>query len=298
METLLGKGKFVVTAEVNPPPAADAQRVRALAHVIAGTADAYNVTDNNRALVRMASWAAALILHQEGLEPILQMVTRDRNRMALQSDILGVAALGVHNVLCLRGDDPKHGNEPEAKVVNDVSPEDMLRMFRGLRDDGRFLGGDEVVERPRLFLGATSNPFGGDYNIGADILAKRADMGADFVQTQAIYDVGAFEDFMKAVRKRGLDGRVAIIGGVIPLKSAKMAHYMAEKVPGIVIPKEIMERMEKAAQPEEEGVRLTLELLDELQGVKGLAGVHIMPVGWEKRLRTIVEGAGLLPRPE
>lgn len=297
LEGLLERGEFVVTAEINPPPSADPAKLRAAAKNVAGLADAYNVTDNNRALVRMSSWAAAILLHQEGLEPIMQVVTRDRNRMALQSDILGASALGVRNVLCLRGDDPKHGNEPEAKAANDIGPEEMLRMFRGMRDDGKLLGGGDIEERPRLLLGATSNPFGGDYNVGADILGKRVEMGADFVQTQAIYDVAAFEQFMGVVRSRGLQKRVAIIGGVIPLKSAKMARYMVEKVPGIIIPKATMERMERAGDEEMEGIKVTLELLEELRGVSGLAGVHIMPVGWEKRLRDIVEGAGLHPRP-
>jgi methylenetetrahydrofolate reductase (NADPH) len=159
------------------------------------------------------------------------------------------------------------------------------------------MGGDEVEVRPKLFLGGTSNPFGGDYKIGAEVLAKRVEAGADFVQTQAIYDVAAFEKFMDEVRARGLHGKVAIIGGVIPLKSGKMARYMREKVPGIIIPESIMERMEGTNNPEVEGVKVTLEILEDLRKVRGLAGVHIMPVGWEKKLRAIVEGAGLMPRP-
>jgi methylenetetrahydrofolate reductase (NADPH) len=297
LEVLTGRGEFVVTAEVNPPAAADPSRLRETARAVAGCADAYNVTENNRALVKMASWAASVVLVQEGLEPVMQVVTRDRNRMALQADILGASALGVRNVLCLKGDPPSAGNEKEAKAVDDVTPEQMLSMFRQLRDEGRLMGGDEVEVRPKLFLGGTSNPFGGDYKIGAEVLAKRVEAGADFVQTQAIYDVAAFEKFMDEVRARGLHGRVAIIGGVIPLKSGKMARYMREKVPGIIIPESIMERMEGTNNPEVEGVKVTLEILEDLRKVRGLAGVHIMPVGWEKKLRAIVEGAGLMPRP-
>lgn len=297
LEKLIASGTFVVTAEVNPPASASAAAVREVAAAMRGCADAFNVTDNNRALVKMAPWAASLILLEEGLEPIMQLVTRDRNRMALQADILGASALGVRNVLCLRGDPPAAGNEKEAKVVDDVTPEQMISMFRRLRDEGRLLGGDEVKERPRLFIGGTSNPFGGDFRIGAEVLAKRVEAGADFIQTQAIYDVEAFGEFMKEVRARGLHKRVAIIGGIIPLKSGRSAHYMLEKVPGIVIPPAMVARMDRASDPAAEGMKVTLEIIEELRGVEGLAGIHIMPVGWERRLREILEGAGLLPRP-
>ncbi len=297
LERLLGAGTFVVTAEVNPPAGASADAVRRVAEAMRGCADAFNVTDNNRALVKMAPWAASLILLREGLEPVMQLVTRDRNRMALQADILGASALGIRNVLCLRGDPPSAGNEKEAKAVDDLSPEQMISAFRGLRDQGRLLGGDEVKEKPKLFIGGTSNPFGGDYRIGVDVLAKRVEAGADFVQTQAIYDVEAFGEFMKEVRARGLHRRVAIIGGVIPLKSAKSAHYMLEKVPGIVIPAATVARMDRATDAAAEGMEVTLEIMEELRKVEGLAGVHIMPVGWEAKLKAIVEGAGLFPRP-
>lgn len=297
LERLSSNGTFVVTAEVNPPPSASAERLRKIIDLVRGCADAYNVTDNIRARVRMSSLAASILLVQEGLEPVMQMVTRDRNRIALQSDILGAAAHGIRNVLCLRGDDPKHGTERDAQAVQDVTPEAQISMIRRLRDQGVLLGGEKVDEPPRLFIGATSNPFGGSYEIGADILERRVDAGADFVQTQAIYDPDGFQHFMSIVRSRGLDRKVRIIGGLVPLKSQKMARFMRDRVPGVYVPDEVVQRMERASHPEREGMRICLETLECLQDVRGLAGVHVMPVGWEARLRKIVEAAGLYPRP-
>jgi methylenetetrahydrofolate reductase (NADPH) len=298
LERLASNGAFVVTAEVNPPASASPERVREIVRFLRGCADAYNVTDNIRAYVKMSSLAASILLIQEGLEPVLQMTTRDRNRIGLQSDILGAAAHGVRNVLCLRGDNPRHGGEKEAKTVEDVTPETQINMFRRLRDEGLLLGGERVQEPPRLYIGATSNPFGGSYEIGADILERRVQAGADFIQTQAIYDHDGFEEFLRIVRSRHLDRRVRILGGVVPLKSQKMARFMRDKVPGILIPEDVVQRMERASHPDQEGMRICLETLDTLQDLKGLAGIHIMPVGWEKRLRELVERAGLFPRPE
>lgn len=298
LEVLATNGTFLVTAEVNPPPSASPQRILDIAQVVRGCADAYNVTDNIRAYVKMSSLAAAILLLREGLEPVLQMTTRDRNRIGLQSDILGAAAHGIRNILCLKGDHPSHGGEKEAKVVEDVTPEAQIAMCRRLRDEGILFGGERVQEPPKLFIGATSNPFGGSYTIGADILERRVEAGADFIQTQAIYDPDGFEEFLAIVRSRGLDKRVSILGGIVPLKSQKMARFMRDKVPGIYIPEEVVHRMERASHPEREGVRICLETLEQLQDIRGLAGVHIMPVGWEKRLRELVEGSGLFPRPE
>jgi methylenetetrahydrofolate reductase (NADPH) len=298
LERLASNGTFVVTAEVNPPASASSERIREIARLVRGCADAYNVTDNIRAFVKMSSLAASIILLEEGLEPVMQMTTRDRNRIGLQSDILGAAAHGIRNVLCLRGDHPRHGGEKEALLVEDVTPEVQISMFRRLRDEGVLLGGERVREPPRLFIGAISNPFGGSYELGADILERRVQAGADFIQTQAIYDEVGFEEFFEIVRARGLDRKVRILGGIVPLKSQKMARFMRDKVPGIVIPEEVVQRMGRASHPDKEGIRICLETLESLQDLKGLAGVHIMPVGWEKRLRDLVEGAGLFPRPE
>ncbi len=263
-----------------------------------GTADAYNVTDNIRAYVRMASWAGALLLLREGMEPILQMVTRDRNRIALQSDLLGAAAHGVRNVLCLGGDDPRRGGEPSARAAEDLTPEDLLAAFRRLRDEGVLRGGERVETWPDVFLGAVSNPFGGSYAVGADILERRVEAGAEFVQTQAVFDVEGLEAYLHEVRARNLHRRVALLGGVIPLKSAKMARFLEARVAGIRMPSHVVERMEGASDPAAEGVRICLETLDAVQGLEGLAGVHLMPVGWGAQVAAIVDRAGLLPRPD
>ncbi len=298
LERLMVAGTFVVTAEVNPPSSASPDRLREVAEVVGGCADAYNVTDNIRAYVKMSSLAAAILLLEGGLEPVMQMVTRDRNRIGLQSDVLGASAHGIRNILCLGGDHPRHGGEKGATAVRDVTPEVEIEMFRRLRDDGRLLGGERVEEPPRLYIGAVSNPFGGSYEVGADMLEMRVTAGADFIQTQAIYDLEGFEEFMKIIRSRGLHRRVGILGGVVPLKSHKMARFMKDKVPGVSIPRDINRRMERASHPEDEGIRICLETLEGLQDLKGLAGVHIMPVGWENRLGELVGAAGLLPRPE
>lgn len=298
LQDLLQAGHFAVTVEVNPPASASLADLRAVTGQLRGLADAFNVTDNIRAYVRMASWAGALLLLQEGMEPILQMVTRDRNRIALQSDLLGAAAHGVRNVLCLGGDDPRKGGEPGARAAEDLTPETQLAAFRRLRDAGTLLGGQAVETPPDLFLGTVSNPFGGSYAVGADILERRVEAGAAFVQTQAVFDVEGLEAFLREVRARNLHRRVAILGGVIPLRSAKTARFLREKVAGIRLPAPLLRRMEGASDPAAEGVRICLETLEALQGLEGLAGVHLMPVGGASRVRALVEGAGLLPRPD
>ncbi len=291
-------GIFVVTTEVNPPPSASFSSVQQTAALVARCADAYNVTDNIRARVRMSSLAAALLLLKEGLEPIMQMVTRDRNRIGLQSDVLGASAHGVRNVLCLRGDRPRDGGKDLAVEVQDVTPETQIEMFCRLRDEGVLHDGEIVEDPPRLFIGTVANPFGGSYEVGADILEGRVEAGADFVQTQAIFDLPGFEEFMSVVRSRKLDSRVGILGGVVPLKSHKMARFMRDRVPGIFLPDHVMKRMEGASSPEQEGMKILRETLDGLQDIRGLAGIHIMPVGWEDRLKEMVDIAGLLPRPD
>ncbi len=297
LEKVLAAGNFAVTVEVNPPPSASPHGLLEVANLVRDCADAYNVTDNIRAFVKMSSLAASILLLREGLEPVMQMVTRDRNRIGLQSDVLGASAHGVRNVLCLRGDDPRHGGERDAVVVEDITPEVQIGMYRRLRDQGVLLGGEKVQKAPRLFIGATCNPFGGSYAIGADILERRVEAGADFIQTQAVYDLEGFEEFLNIVRSRGLDERVSLLGGVVPLTSQKMARFLRKKVPGIYLPRELLERMEGASNPEEEGIRICLETLEALRGMKGLAGIHLMPVGSEKRVRDVLEGGGLLPRP-
>ncbi len=276
LERILASGAFAVTAEIAPPASADGSEIRRHAAVYRGTVDACNVTDGQRALVRISSLAAATIALQEGVEPIMQMVSRDRNRIGLQSDLLGASALGIHNVLCLWGDPPPAGNEKDAKAVFDLTTEEMIATFRALRDTGILRGGDQVEQAPKVFIGAAADPF---------------------VQTQGVYDVDAFEEWMRLVRKEWLHDKVYILAGVIPLKSAKMARFLVEKL-GAVVPKHILDRMDRAPNPKAEGVSIAVRTIKALKKIEGVRGVHIMPIGWEEIVPDLVREAGLLPRPE
>lgn len=297
LEWILNSGQFAVTAEIAPPASADPEEIRRIVSMFRGVADACNVTDCQRALVKMSALAAAVLVIQEGVEPIMQMVLRDRNRIALQADLLGASALGVRNILCLKGDDPRAGNEKDAAGVYDLTTEEMITTFRNLRDAGVLRGGDKVDHPPKVFIGAAANPFAGSPEESFANLRGKVTAGADFIQTQAIYDVDAFEEWMRLVRKEWLHERVQILAGVIPLRSPKMAKFMAEKVPGIVIPKDIMERITKAPDPKAEGISIALRTIKALRKVEGVHGVHIMAVNWEDVVPTLVKEAGLLPRP-
>lgn len=298
LETLLKRGEFVVTSEIGPPKSADGASVREKASHLKGYADAFNVTDNQAATVRMSSLAGSLFCLQEGVEPVMQMTCRDRNRIAMQSDILGAHALGVRNVLCISGDHQRFGNHPDAKNVYDVDSTQQLMMFKRLRDEGTVWTGDALTVAPRLFLGAAANPFADPMELQVLRLAKKVDAGAQFVQTQAIFDLGRFEDWLQMVRAEGIDRRVHIIAGVLPLRSVKAARFMAGHVPGMLVPESVLERMEKAADPKEEGIRICLETLEEVRRMSGVHGVHLMPVAWESVLPRLVCDAGLYPRPE
>src|SRR6266702_283135 len=297
LERILASGAFAVTAEIAPPASADGSEIRRHAAVYRGTVDACNVTDGQRALVRISSLAAATIALQNGVEPIMQMVLRDRNRIGLQADLLGASALGIHNVLCLWGDPPTAGNEKDAKAVFDLTTEEMIATFRTLRDTGVLRGGDTVQVPPRIFIGAAADPFRGSKEESFGKLRAKVTAGADFVQTQGVYDVDAFEDWMRLVRKEWLHEKVYILAGVIPLKSPKMARFMAEKL-GAVIPKQIMDRMERAPNPKAEGLSIAMRTVKALKRIDGVSGVHIMPVGWEDIVPQLVKEAGLFPRPE
>ena len=297
LERVLLAKHFAVTAEVVPPASPDPAPILASARRLAGTADAFNVTDNPRAHVHMASWAGAVLLLREGLEPVMQVATRDRNRIALQADILGASALGVRNVLALSGDDPKSGNERGAAAVFDLDTEAFIEALRNLRDRGVLHGGDPVDPVPPLFIGATANPFGGPMEDSFVNLRGKAEAGADFVQTQAIFDLDAFEEWMHLVRKEWLHETVHILAGIVPLKSAKAARFMNEKVPGIVVPPEILRRIEKAGDPKAEGLAIAVETVEALRKIEGVHGVHVMAVNWEDAVLPILKRAGLHPRP-
>lgn len=297
LERVLASGAFAVTAEVTPNASGAPGQIVAQVRAMKGYADAFNVTDCTRALVRISSLAASALLLQEKVEPVMQMVTRDRNRIALQADMLGAHALGVRNLLCLRGDDPQAGNEPRATPVFEYTTEQLLALAKELGDSGTLAGGDTVEEPPHLYLGAAASPFGGVPEDAVVNLRGKVDAGADFIQTQAVYDVDAFEEWMRLVRKEWLHDKVHILAGLIPLKSAKTARFLDEKVHGITVPVEVRDRMSKASDPKLEGVRIALETIERLRGIEGIHGVHLMAVGWEDIVATIVLKAGLHPRP-
>jgi methylenetetrahydrofolate reductase (NADPH) len=299
LEKILAAGHLAVTSECGPPRGAVPEKVREKADLLRGYVDAINVTDNQTAVVRMSSFAACLIIRQMGLHPILQMVTRDRNRLAMQSDIIGAYAHGINTMLCLTGDHPCFGDHPMAVNVYDLDSIQFVQMVKDMRDKGKFQGGDEILNPPKMFIGAAANPFGDPFELRVVRLAKKVKAGVDFIQTQCIYDLPRFEKWMEGVRDRGLHERVAILAGVTPFKSAGMAKYMKNKVPGMSVPDAMIKRMSgvaKEKQPEE-GIKICVETMQRLKEIKGVRGFHIMAIEWEQKVPEIVERVGLYPRP-
>jgi methylenetetrahydrofolate reductase (NADPH) len=299
LKKVLAMGHFAVTAECGPPKGADPETIRKKGAILKAYVDSVNVTDNQTGVVRLSSLASCVILKGEGLDPVLQMVTRDRNRIALQSDVLGASALGIRNILCLSGDHQSLGNQPEAKGVFDLDSMQLLQVVRQMRDKGVILGGDQLTSIPDLFIGAVENPFGDPQAYRVTRLAKKVRAGAEFIQTQCIYNLDRFKEFMREVRDKGLDEKVAILGGITPLKSARMAEYMAKNVAGMDIPLEVIDRMKAtpAKEQRQEGIRIAVETIQALTQIKGVRGVHIMAIEWEEAVPELVEKAGLLPRP-
>jgi 5,10-methylenetetrahydrofolate reductase len=311
LEKILRAGHFVVTGELGPPQSADGSVIRKKANLLKGVTDAVNITDNQTAIVRMSSIASAVLAMQEGLEPIVQMTCRDRNRLAIQADLLGAQALGVRNLLCLTGDHQSFGNHPTAKNVHDLDSVQLLQMVKTMRDESKFQCGDDIKgECPEFFLGAAANPFGDPFEFRPYRLAKKAVAGADFIQTQLIYDIPRFREYMKKVVDMGLHEKVYILAGVGPIKSSGAARYMRDKVPGMIVQDEYVDRMAAAVQgiPKEEkaarreawkntGIQMCIEQIQEIREIEGVAGVHIMAIEWEEAVQPIVEGAGLYPRP-
>ncbi len=297
LEKVLDAGKFAVTAEIGPPQSSNPEPLTHHAKMMKGSADAFNLTDNQTAVVRLSSIASAAIIMKEGVEPVIQMTCRDRNRIALQSDLLGASAIGVRNVLCLTGDHQTFGNEKGAKSVFDFDSISELYTFDRLRTEGVQSGGEKIEDPPKVYLGCAENPFATPYEFRAMRLAKKVAAGADFVQTQAIFDMDMFESWMEEVRSRGLDKKTHILAGVIPMKTAGAARYMKNKVPGMIVPNHIIDRMKNASDPKEEGIKLCVEQIETLKTIKGVHGVHIMAVMWEEMVPRIAEMAGLLPRP-
>jgi len=297
LERTLEAGHFAFTGELGPPQGANVEAVRKKAGYLKGLVDAVNITDNQTAVVRMSSWGAGLIAIQEGLEPNYQMVCRDRNRIAMQSDILGASAHGIRNMLCLSGDHQQFGNHPLTKGVFDIDSIQLISMVKGMRDDKKFLNGDEIDGAPQIFIGAAENPFAEPFEWRVHRLAKKIAAGADFIQTQCIYDMKMFRDWIKQANDMGLTEKVHILAGITPLKSGGMARYMAKNVSGIIIPDEIIERVVNAKKAAEEGIKICVEQIEELKQMKGVHGIHLMAIEWEHRVPEIAERAKLIPRP-
>ena len=299
LERVLRSGLFAVTAELNPPDSSDPQEVYEAALVLSEVCDAINATDASGAHCHMSSVAICALLTRAGYEPVYQVSCRDRNRIAIQGDLLGAAAMGVRNVLCLTGDDVSVGDQPEAKPVFDLDSIQLLHTARIMRDRGMFLSGRKLSVPPRLFLGAASNPFAQPYDWRPLRLAKKVQAGAQFIQTQYCYDVPRFRTFMQKVRDIGLDEKVYIIVGVGPLRSERAAEYMRTNVPGVRIPDEVLERLRKTPQERrrDEGKKICVEIIEQVREIRGVAGVHVMAYRQEELVAEIIHEAGLMPRP-
>ncbi|MBK9715351.1 MAG: methylenetetrahydrofolate reductase [Kouleothrix sp.] len=289
----LEAGQIVVTGEVAPPKGATRATLEALAGAMRDYVDAVNLTDNQRGLGRMSALGAGIILRQIGIEPIVQMTCQHRNRIALQADLLSGVACGIANFLCMTGDHPKIGDHPDAKNVLDLNSFQLIRMLRAMRDEGRFQSGTPLVEAPRFFLGGVSNP-----NIERIArLERKIQSGAEFIQTQIIFDIERFRQWMADARAAGLHQQAHILGGVMVIRSAKSAHFLRDHLPGSRVPDWVLERMDRADNPEQEGIRIAAEIAEEMLAIEGVRGIHVMSVGWTKAIPLVVEAAGLLPRP-
>ncbi len=304
LERVLRSGEFALTGELGPPKSADRNNVIEKAKYLKGNVDAANITDNQTAIARLSSIASGVICLEQGLEPVVQITTRDRNRLAIQSDVLGAAALGIKNILCLTGDHQSFGNHPDAKNVFDIDSLQLVNMLYKMREEKIFECGDVIrngkkgrVAEPRIFIGAAANPFAEPLDYRVMRLEKKINAGADFIQTQVIYNMERFRQWMQDVREKKLHEKVYILAGVTPLKSARMARYMKENVSGITFTEDIIRRMERAEDQKTEGRKIALEQIEELKKMEGVHGVHLMAIGGEKSVQGIAEEAGLLPRP-
>ena len=303
LQRVISLGEFAVTAEIGPPRGPDPEDVRRKAALVKGIADAYNVTDNQTAVVRMSSIVASRILLDAGLEPVMQMVCRDRNRIAMQSDLLGASALGLRNCLCLSGDHQSAGaggklnGHPGAKNVYDIDSIQLVSVVKGLRDDAVQQGGDSIDPAAPFFIGAAWTPLAPPETFRIIRLAKKIEAGADFIQTQAVYDVPAFAKSMKRALDMGLTERAAILPGIIVPRSAGMLKYMNATVPGVEVPEDLIKRMTLSSDAGAEGIKVTIELINAVREIPGVKGVHLQAIAAERLLPEVIEGAGLLPRP-
>ena len=300
LEKILTEKIFAVTGELGPPRGADINVIKTKAQHLKGMVDSVNITDNQTAMVRMSSMAASVLAIQEGLEPNYQMVCRDRNRIAMQSDILGAYALGIRNIICLSGDHPMFGDHPKTKRVFDIDSIQLIDVVRKMRDEGKFLSNEDIAVKPEMFIGAAANPFAEPFDFRVIRMAKKIEAGADFFQTQCIYNMERFREFVKQANDMGLTEKAYLLAGVTPMKSLGMAKHMKNNVPGIDVPDSIIKRLEgvEKKQQANEGIKMACEQIEEFKEMKGIAGVHLMAIEWEHRVPEIVERAKLLPRPQ
>ncbi len=300
LEKILAAGHLAVTSECGPPRGSDPEVIIKKAEMIKDHVDAINITDNQTSVTRMCSLAACIRLKLMGLEPVLQMVTRDRNRIALQSDILGAASFDINNILCLSGDHQSFGDCAQGQNVHDIDSIQLVQTVRHMRDEGKFLGGDDINRPPKMFVGAAANPFADPFEIRVPRLAKKVAAGVEFIQTQCIYNLDKFEQWMKMVCDRGLHEKVNILAGMTPMKTAGMAKYMKNRVPGMDVPDEVVKRLADTPKEKqsEEGIKICIEAIQRLKEIEGVRGFHVMAIEWEEKVPEIVEAAGLYPRPE
>ncbi len=297
LAALLRQGEFVVTAELNPPKSASGAAVKRRAGVLKGNVDAVNVTDSNRSVVAMAAIPAALLVREAGVEPVVQITGRDRNRIALQADLLGAAALGLANFLFMSGDDPKHGNHPDAVHVKDLDGVGLIKMAVTMRDEHRFLSGDEIRQAPEYFIGGTASPFSKPMSADLEKTVEKINSGADFIQTQPVFDLATFSQWLAELRRIGGGREAAVIAGVLVLRSPDQAERLL-RVPGIALGREVVDRIKKAADAEQEGIAIAVETVKSLSALPGVHGVHIYAIEWPEAVPLVAERADLLPRPK
>lgn len=300
LQNILESGGFAVTCELGPPKGTDLEAIKKKADLIKGYVDAANITDNQTAIIRLSSIATSHLLLDMGIEPIMQMVCRDRNRIAIQSDLFGAYSLGIRNLLCLSGDHQVFGSDPNSKNVFDIDSIHLIKMVSDMNNEKKISNGEKIEGDFNLFIGGAVNPFADPFEFRVIRLAKKANAGVKFVQTQCIFDMDRFEKFMEQVRERDLHKKIKILAGVIPLKSLGMAEYMKNNVAGVRIPDEIITRMKDIPKEKrsEEGIKICIEQIKKLKEIEGISGIHIMAIEWEKMVPVIVKEAGLYPRPK
>ena len=292
LQEKVDSNQFIVCGEIGPPQSCDGDVIRNKSRHFKGYVDAVNITDNQKAVARLSSIASAKILLEQGIEPIIQMTCRDRNRLAIQSELLGAAALGIQNVLCLTGDHQKFGDDPEAKGVFDLDSIQLIATVANM-NKGFLLSGYEMKKAPAFLIGAAANPFAVPFEMRIIRLQKKIQAGARFIQTQPVFDLDIFARWMEKVVEMGLHEKAAILAGVLPVKSAKTLLWMKEEVPGIRINDKYIQRMQQARDPEEEGVKMAVEIIQSLRNLKGIRGIHLMPAMWESITPTIIKEARL-----